>query len=213
MIIVQLTRIKFRNRPDVQTVTYTKRIPEWMAQWTVGNNFPPALSAGNDTQAIERQWADLFWSHMQSALPELCKRGKLDHLADFEFRFTQQVCEPDKLARYVGSGSFIGSDPFGGDGEPDEPAPEAPKTESKTEANIRSRILSLVRKHFPDGNLYEQFRHHKYSLKALCDEQGMDDVTNLLSDFAAVFEVGGSEVLDMDLDQMVEYIISLSHDF
>lgn len=164
MIIVQLQAIKFRSRPDVQTVTYARRVPEWMTQWTVAANYAPALSEGRDISAIEEQFADSFWRDMNNAVPELCKRDKLDILEDFEFKYVLYEAQPGQIARFAGSGSFLGNDAFVAGDE---------KERAEQYTKMRPRLVDAMQAALPDDclSLVDRYRE-TWSPDMIFDELG-----------------------------------------
>lgn len=201
MYIIQITRINFKNRPDDQTVTYAKRVPEWLSQWTARNNYAPLLCLDLEEGLREQQAnvIDQFWADMNSAVPELCKRTKAEHMADFSFDYTIHNGAPGLKTVYHGCGNFEYS-----------PLPHCndvksvhDKSDKKT---VRRRLINVVAKAFPDGNLVEQFINHGYTLKTLCDEAGQEDVDDLFAALAAEFDVGASCMIYMDLDHLIMYI-------
>lgn len=115
MYLFQLTRISLRSRPDVQTVTYAQRVPEWLSQWTVANNFGPVLMDGREASDIDyfaSVVVNRFLANMRHAVPELMKRGAADHAADFVFDFNVSVINLGVEAKYVACGSFHGDRGF-----------------------------------------------------------------------------------------------------
>jgi hypothetical protein len=111
MYLLTLTQIRFRPRDDVQTVTYQRRIPDWLSQWTVANNYAPYLMADNyepDRQVVRALVVNKFLTNMRSAVGELMIRSDVDHLDDFEFKYNLHRVAVGEESTYVCCGSFHG---------------------------------------------------------------------------------------------------------
>jgi hypothetical protein len=115
MYLLQIKAVNFRSRPDEQTVTYTKRIPDWLSQWTVANNFHPYLMEGREPADLEqamRLVVARFLEMLNSALPELVKRDPRSHAADFTFSYKVICVEVGKEGKAVSQGQFTGDEAF-----------------------------------------------------------------------------------------------------
>lgn len=97
---IQLLKIEFVDR-DVVIPAYKKGVTEWMAQWTVANNFKAYVvhideldinvdEISHVMAILKKQHFDWVRQHFQSCIPEDLRTG---YRFDLDFKFTFQVSE------------------------------------------------------------------------------------------------------------------------
>lgn len=114
LIMVVLKSIDYVERPDVHTISYAKRVKEWLAQWTVAANYTPIITAavgGNIAQnVIVAAAVDQFvaqhigWLHSGNVLSELTQADR-DYHNDFRFNYEVYVANSGEPMQYNGRGS------------------------------------------------------------------------------------------------------------
>ncbi len=113
LLMVTLKSIDYVERPDVHTISYAKRVKEWLSQWTVAANYTPIVTAlvGDIAQnAIVSAAVDQFvaqhigWLRSGNVLSELTQEDR-DYHNDFRFVYEIYVAESGEPMKYNGRGS------------------------------------------------------------------------------------------------------------
>lgn len=89
LFFLQIDKLEFLNRPDWHTIHYSEVVNNWLAQWTVPNNYQSGIG---DVTEILRQWACEFVTTWTQAVGYARPKNYGDCFMD-DFLFTVTVVE------------------------------------------------------------------------------------------------------------------------
>jgi hypothetical protein len=95
LLMLTLSSIVLKDRPDHQTVSFVNRVNAWMKQWTIANNFDEYFVEPGNSYIAVQAWREKFLQSFRSAVGELePKDGSLEK--NFQFIWYEQDVHPNR---------------------------------------------------------------------------------------------------------------------